>query len=146
MLSPSAPPPRCSASAGSRFNGVVIAALAWCALLLTALGIYAVLSCVVTERRMEIGLRMAMGATPARVARLFVTDALGATLCGALAGFAAAAWLRDMLSKLLFGIEGIDLAAYSFAALALTVVAIAASIVPSWRVAATDPARALQAR
>lgn len=57
-----------------------------------------------------------------------------------------AAGLRNLLAKLLFGVGGIDPAAYGFAALALAVVAIAASVVPCWRAAATDPARALQAR
>lgn len=135
-----------STLSGSRFNGMAMSALATCALLLAAFGIYAVLSYVVTQRRQEIGVRMALGATPAEVARLIGREALGAMLCGTLAGLAAAAYLRDLLAKLVFGIAGIDPVAYAIAALALAVLAIAASVVPSWRAAATDPSRALQAR
>lgn len=135
-----------STLSGSRFNGVAMSALASCALLLAAIGIYAVLSYVVTQRRTEIGLRMAMGATPAEVARLVGKDALGAVLGGALAGLAGAAWLRNALAKLLFGVEGIDPIAYGFAALSLVIVAAAACVVPALRAAATDPARALQSR
>lgn len=135
-----------STLSGSRFNGVAMSALASCALLLAAIGIYAVLSYVVTQRRTEIGLRMAMGATPGEVARLVGRDALGSVLGGALAGLVAAAWLRNALAKLLFGVEGIDPMAYGFAAAALVVVAAAACVVPALRAASTDPARALQSR
>lgn len=131
---------------GSRFNGAIISALALCALLLAAFGIYAVLSYAVTRRRTEIGLRMAMGATPADIARLAGRDTAGWALLGAIGGFAAAVCLRSLLAKLLFGIAGVDLAAYAFAALALVLVALAASIVPACRAAAIDPARALQSR
>jgi len=131
---------------GSRFNGVMASALAFCALLLAAFGIYAVLSYAVTRRRMEIGLRMAMGATPIEIARLVGRDTCGWALLGAVGGFAAAVCLRDLLANLLYGIAGVDPAAYAFAALALVLAALAASIVPACHAAATDPARALQSR
>jgi ABC-type antimicrobial peptide transport system permease subunit len=131
---------------GSRFNGVAMSALASCALLLAAIGIYAVLSYVVTQRRTEIGLRMAMGATPAEVARLIGRDGLGAVLTGAAVGIGTALWLRNALAKMLFGITGADPAAYGFAVAALTLVAVAACVVPAWRAASTDPAKALQSR
>ena len=131
---------------GARFNGIIVSALAFCALLLGAVGIYAVLSYAVTQRRTEIGVRMAMGATPAGIARMVGKEMSRSALFGALAGLAAALWLRGLLASLLFGIGPIDLAAYAFAALALALVAIAASVVPAWRAASIDPARALESR
>ena len=128
---------------GSRFNGVIVSVLAFCALLLAAVGIYAVLSYAVTQRRPEIGVRMAMGATPADVARQIGRELAGSALLGAISGLVAAVWLRGFLAKLVFGVSDIDPVAYVFATITLALVTIAASIVPAWRAARTDPARAL---
>ncbi|MFN7996536.1 MAG: ABC transporter permease [Bryobacteraceae bacterium] len=130
----------------SRFNGVVMSSLALCALVLAAVGIYSVLSYLVTQRRAEIGLRMAMGATPAGIARFVGGYSLGPVLSGALAGLLVASWLRSLFSKLLFGVGSIDPAAYVSAAIALAVVTVTATVVPALRASATDPARALQVR
>jgi len=131
---------------GSRFNGVIVSTLASCALLLAAFGIYAALSYAVTQRRAEICVRMAVGASPADIVRLIGRDTAGWALLGAGTGFAAATWLRSLLARLLFGITGPDPAAYAFAIVTLLLACAAASVVPAYRVAATDPARALQSR
>ncbi len=132
--------------AGSRFNGVIISALSICAMLLAAVGIYAVLSYAVTQRRAEIGVRMAVGATPADVVRLVGTELSRSALLGALAGLAASVLLRGVLAKLVFGVGSIDPTAYVFAAFVLLAVAIAASILPAWRAASIDPVRALHSQ
>jgi ABC-type antimicrobial peptide transport system permease subunit len=89
---------------------------------------------------------MAVGATPSRVVRLISKDTVSAMFFGALAGLGAAIWLQKALSTLLFGIAGIDVPAYALAASALTAAAVLASVVPSLRAAATDPATTLRAQ
>ncbi|HLJ45123.1 MAG TPA: ABC transporter permease [Bryobacteraceae bacterium] len=131
---------------GSRFNGVIISALAACALLLAAVGIYAVLSYAVTQRRAEIGLRMAVGATPAHIVRLVAKELSGSALLGLIAGLAASLWLRGLLTKLVFGVGTIDPVAYAFAACVLAAIALAASVLPAWRAASIDPVQALQSQ
>ena len=135
-----------NALAGSKFNGLVMAALSGCALLLAAIGIYAVLSYVVMQRRTEIGLRMAMGASPMAVARHFTRDGVGPVVVGMALGLGASVWARAFLKSLLFGIGSFDAAAYISAGVILVVVALLACAGPAWRAASVDPARALESR
>jgi predicted permease len=135
-----------SALSGSRFNGVVMAVVAGCALLLAAIGIYAVLSYTVTQRRAEIGVRMAMGASPRSVAVLVTREGMAPVLCGMVIGLVLAVWVRGLLKVLLFGIAGLDVMAYGGAAALLALVAAAACAAPAWHAASIDPARTLAAR
>ena len=135
-----------SALSRPRFNGAAMTALAGCALLLAAMGIYSVLSYAVTRRRTEIGIRMAIGATPAEIVRLTLRDGVLPVLAGSAVGLVAAAWLKNLAAALLFGAGGVDYAVLGAAAGVLMVTAVAACVAPALRAARTDPARALQSQ
>ena len=121
-----------------------MATLGACALLLAAIGIYSVLSYVVTERRAEIGVRMAVGASPSEVARLILSDGLRPVLVGLAAGLLIAAGVRDVLAAVVFGLADFDSTAYAAAALCLVTAAAAACLLPTLRTAREDPARVLR--
>ncbi|HEV8146836.1 MAG TPA: ABC transporter permease [Bryobacteraceae bacterium] len=135
-----------AALARSRFNGAVLALLAGCALLLAAIGIYAVLSYSVIQRTPEIGIRMALGATPAEIARLVTSSGLRLVLVGAAVGLIAAAMVSRLLSGLLYGVTALDPRAYVLAAVVLIAVAVIACLSPALRSASIDPAEALGSR
>jgi putative ABC transport system permease protein len=135
-----------AALARSRFNGAVLALLAGCAVLLAAIGIYAVLSYSVIQRTPEIGIRMALGATPSKVARLVTASGLRLVLVGVALGLLAAAMVGRLLSGLLYGVTALDLRAYALAAGVLMAVASIACLAPALRSASIDPAKALESR
>jgi putative ABC transport system permease protein len=132
------------ALARSKFNGVAMAALASCALLLAAIGIYGVLSYAVTQRSGEIAVRVSLGATPARIAKMVAGDGVRPVLAGLAVGLAVAFGLRRLLGALLYGVEDADAWAFGGAALVLAAVAALACVEPAARAARTDPARALR--
>ena len=127
----------------SRFISTVLSVLAACALALAAIGIYGVLSYTVAQRTGEIGVRMAIGATPASILRLVTGSALRVTAAGAVAGLALAAALARTVSSLLFGIQVWDPFAWTAASGILFLAAAVACVVPAVRASAVDPARAL---
>jgi putative ABC transport system permease protein len=133
------------ALAKSKFNGAAMAALAGCALLLAAIGIYGVLSYAVTQRSGEIAVRVSLGATPGRIARMVAGDGVWPAVAGLAVGLVVAVWLRRVLATLLFGVEGLDLWAFGGAAVVLAAVAAVACVEPAARAALIDPARALRA-
>ena len=108
-------------------------------------GLYGVLSYNVSERRREIGIRAALGATRGRLMRLVLREGLGFTLAGLALGLMAAAATSRLLSTLLFGVTPFDGVAFAVAPAVLILVALAACLVPAWRAAATDPVVALRA-
>src|SRR5262249_39397915 len=120
------------------------AALASCAMLLAAIGIYGVLSYAVARRRAEIGVRMAMGATPSEVAWLITAEGVGLVILGSVIGLAAAVALRGGVTTLLFGVSALDPLSYAGAALLLFAIAVAACAGPALRAASTDPVCALR--
>jgi ABC-type antimicrobial peptide transport system permease subunit len=115
------------------------------ALAVAATGLYGVLSHNVSERRREIGIRAALGATRGRLMRLVLRQGLGFTLAGLALGLMAAAATSRLLSTLLFGVTPFDSVAFAVAPAVLILVALAACLVPAWRAAATDPVVALRA-
>jgi predicted permease len=129
----------------SRFISMVLSVLAACALALAAIGIYGVLSYTVAQRTAEIGVRMAVGATPASILRLIGSSAFRVTAAGALAGLVTASVLARTVSSLLFGIEVWDPLAWTGASALLCAAAAIACVVPALRASAVDPARALSA-
>jgi putative ABC transport system permease protein len=128
-----------------RFAAWLLALFAGLALAVAATGLYGVLSYNVSERRREIGIRAALGATRGRLMRLVLRQGLGFTLAGLALGLMAAAATSRLLSTLLFGVTPFDSVAFAIAPAVLIVVALAACLVPAWRAAATDPAVALRA-
>ena len=129
----------------SRFSGAILAALAACALALSAIGIYGVLSYSVAQRTREIGVRLAVGATRTQVAGLITWSGLRLVVFGVLAGVAAAAALSRLVEALLFGVGGLDPFAYLGSALLLIAAAVFACIGPALRASAIEPAMALRA-
>ncbi len=114
------------------------------ALLLTAVGIYSVMAYLVTRQTREIGIRLALGATVARVIRRVMRKAIALVVLGAAVGIAGALVLTRVLSSLLFGVEATDPATFVVVTILLGFVSLAASAVPAWRAARIDPIMALR--
>jgi putative ABC transport system permease protein len=104
-----------------------------------------VLSYAVTQRSGEIAVRVSLGATPARIARMVAGDGVWPAVVGLAVGLVLAVWLTRVLATLLFGVEGLDVWAFGAAAVVLAAVALVACIEPAARAARIDPARALRA-
>ncbi|MGN6594210.1 MAG: ADOP family duplicated permease [Terriglobales bacterium] len=115
------------------------------ALLLSAVGIYALLAYAVAERRQEIGIRMALGASRGLVLRQVVGRGLGLAALGVAVGLAAALPLARLLASLLAGVQPNDPATLAAAAGLLLLVALAACLLPAWRATQVDTAAALRA-
>ena len=114
------------------------------ALGLTALGIGSVVSFTVASRRPEIGVRMALGANPRAVMRLFVRGALRPVAIGAVGGAVALVPVTRIMRGYVFGISTADPLSLGIAALVLVTVACAAAYVPARRAARIDPLVALR--
>ena len=128
-----------------RFTGILLGVFAALALALSAIGIYGVLSYVVSRRTREIGIRVAIGAGRGQVLRLVLGSGVGLALVGIFVGLAAAALLSRVITTLLHDVQPGDPATYATVAGVLTVVAIVASLVPAWRATRVDPVKALKA-
>ncbi|HYZ84837.1 MAG TPA: ABC transporter permease [Bryobacteraceae bacterium] len=115
------------------------------ALVLAAVGIYAVISYNVAQKTREIGIRMALGAQQNSLKLLFVGRGLLWAGIGAAAGLAGAAALSRLMKSLLFGIEPVDPLTYAAVALALLVAVVIASYLPARRITLIDPSEALRA-
>jgi putative ABC transport system permease protein len=127
-----------------RFAMTLVALFGSLALLLAAVGVHGVLSYEVTERRREIGIRLALGARPSGILRLVVGQGLALAAVALVAGLAGALALTHFLSTLLFGVGPRDPATLTVAAGVLTVVALGATAWPAWRAARVDPVQALK--
>jgi putative ABC transport system permease protein len=124
--------------------GSILGGAAALALILAATGIYALLAWSVSRRTREIGIRMAIGASPSDVAWFALREALGPALAGVAAGMAGSLALYGILTKLVAGVQGLDFAALAFAPAALMLIALAASVVPLRRAVHVDPVNALR--
>jgi putative ABC transport system permease protein len=128
-----------------RFAALVLASFALLALALAVTGLYAVLAYNVAQRRREIGLRAALGATRGDLVRMVVREGLTVTVIGLASGVALASLLTRAMRGLLFGVTPLDSVAFSAAPLLLLIVAAAACLIPARRAAALDPASVLKA-
>lgn len=122
----------------------LLLAFALTALLLAALGLYGVLAYLVHQRRQEIGIRMALGATPGAVRAQIVVQGLRLCLAGLAIGAVAALVLGRFMASVLFAVSARDPLAFAGAATALGLTSVAACALPAWRAAATDPLPALR--
>ena len=115
------------------------------ALLLAAIGLYGVMSYAVSQSRRELGLRMALGATPSHLLRLVMSRGVTLTAGGVALGAGAALLLTRLLGYLLYKVSPRDPLSFALAFAVMIVAALAASLVPAWRATKTDPVRALRA-
>lgn len=128
-----------------RFTSALLGAFALAAVLLAALGLYGLLSSVVTQRTREIGVRVALGAQPADVLRLIVRQGVALVFAGLAFGLAAALLATRAMKSLLFGVQPFDPLTFALVAATLAAVGLLASLLPAWRAARVDPVRALRA-
>ncbi|HLK62630.1 MAG TPA: ABC transporter permease [Bryobacteraceae bacterium] len=127
-----------------RFSAALLSAFAILALVLAIVGLYGVLSHAIAQRASELGLRFALGATPAQVLRLVLGDGMRLTLAGLVCGSVLAFVAARAMSHLLFGISAIDLPAFGIAAALLLAIALLASYLPARRASRVDPMVALR--
>jgi putative ABC transport system permease protein len=130
--------------ASTRFNMTLLAAFAAVALLLTAVGLYGVISFSVSQSTHEIGIRMALGAQTSDVLKLVMGQGMVLTFMGVVAGLAAAYWLTRLMSSLLFGVGATDFVTFAGVSLLLVVVAGLACYIPARRASKVDPMIALR--
>jgi putative ABC transport system permease protein len=130
--------------AGDRFMAVLFGGFAAAALVLAALGIYGVMSFAVAQRTHEIGLRMALGAGRDQVLRQILRDGITTSLVGVLFGSIGAYLAGRAMQGMLFGVNAIDLKAFSIVTGLLLLSAILACLAPALRAASVDPMTALR--
>jgi len=127
---------RTLAAIGSAF--AIIAALVVC------VGLYGLLSYTFAQRRREIGIRMALGATPRDIARTTLVRVVALVAVGAASGTALALWTGRLLGKVLWGVQSSDLRVHALTWGLLLLTTLAASAFPAWRAMRLDPAKALR--
>ena len=129
-----------------RFRAVLFGSFALVALVLAVVGLYAVSSFEVAQRRREMGVRLALGAVPRVLAQGVIRDAIRPVLIGVAAGVVGAFWAAKFLQAFLTGVDARDPWTLLLVSVLLIGVAVAASWIPARRAAATDPAEALRAQ
>jgi predicted permease len=132
------------AQSGTRFSLLLIGIFAVVAALLAGVGLYGVLSTAVRQRTAEIGLRMALGAGPARIFQLIVGHGLRLSLVGLVTGLVAAFALTRLMTTMLVGVKATDPATFVAMAVVFFVIAALASWMPARRAAGLDPTAALR--
>jgi putative ABC transport system permease protein len=112
--------------------------------ILALIGVYGVMSYIVSQQTREIGIRMALGAAPNSILRLVISRGLKLTLAGVAIGLGTSLALTRFISSLLFGISSTDPLTFAAVAISLTLVAVAACCIPARRAMTVDPMIALR--
>jgi ABC-type antimicrobial peptide transport system permease subunit len=123
---------------------IVLCVFAALAVGLASMGIYGVISYLVGERTREIGIRMALGARQGEVLRQILGESMKMTMIGILIGLLASLGLTRLMANLLFGVSATDPLTFAGVGIILTVVALAACVVPARRAMRVDPIVALR--
>ncbi|MEX1128179.1 MAG: FtsX-like permease family protein [Vicinamibacterales bacterium] len=129
-----------------RFRAVLFTVLSLAALLLAAIGLYAIASFDVAQRRYEMAVRLALGARARDIQRLVIFGACRPVVLGVLLGVAGAYWAEQFLKSFLFGVEPRDPAAYAVVVLILLATTTLAAWLPARRAVRVDPATTLRAQ
>jgi predicted permease len=128
-----------------RFRTLLLAVFAAAATLIATCGLYGLMAYAVTQRRREIGVRMALGADRADVLRLVLTRAIGIVVAGLVVGLAGAAAVTRVLQRFLFGVTPTDPLVYTAVTVLLLAVGLMAAWLPARRATRIDPSAALRA-
>jgi len=131
-------------SATSRFDALLVLLFAVLGLMLAAVGLYGLLSYLVTERTNEIGIRMALGAQRSQVMRILFLDGLRPTGLGLLLGLLAGGVCGQLIRTLLFGVEPSDPTIFAAVAAVVLLISAGACSYPAWRATRVDPMTALR--
>jgi putative ABC transport system permease protein len=129
----------------ARFSASLVLTFAVLSLLLASVGLYGVLSYLMTQRTTELGVRMALGAQRDQVLRLILFDGLRPAIIGLALGSAASAGITQLIRSMLYDTRPLDPAVYAAVIFTLLVVATLACVVPAWRASRLDPMQALRA-
>jgi putative ABC transport system permease protein len=127
-----------------RFSMAIVATFAITALLLAALGIYGVISYIVSERTQEIGIRLALGARQGTILQMVLRQGLGLAMAGAGLGLVGSVIVSQLMAGLLYGVRPTDPLTFVGVTLVLTGVALAACYIPARRAMRVDPMIALR--
>jgi len=130
--------------ARQRFSSTMLGAFAAFAVLLAAVGLYGVMSYLVTQSTRDIGIFVALGARRGNIIRLVVRQGMELTIIGIIAGIAGAAGLTRVIASMLFGVSSMDAVTFMAVPALLAAVAFAATAIPAWRAASVDPMVALR--
>jgi putative ABC transport system permease protein len=131
--------------AAPRFVVLLLTTFTGLALALAAIGLYGVMSYLVAEQTREIGIRVALGATRARIARSIIVRGMVVAVAGSAAGVAAAIWGTKLIEHQLYGVDRSDIVSFAAAIVVLSLAALVACIVPTRRALAVDPMTAIRA-
>ncbi len=127
-----------------RYQATIFSALGTLALLLTALGVYGLIAHSVAQRTREMGIRLALGATPRQVVRAAALPGITLSLAGIGCGVVLALFATRLLKGLIWGITGTDPLTFSSVAILLILVATVSSALPALRLTRLDPAQTLR--
>jgi ABC-type antimicrobial peptide transport system permease subunit len=127
-----------------RVFSTLSASFALLATLLASVGVYGVLAYTVSQRTREFGLRMALGAAPGNVQRLVLRQVAWMTGIGAVVGIALAIGIGTLMATLLFNVTGHDPVVIGLSLSALSLIALAAGLIPAMRASRIDPMKALR--
>ena len=130
--------------ARQRFSSTMLGAFALFALLLAAVGLYGVMSFLVTQSTRDIGILVALGARRENILRLVVRQGMQLTSIGIIAGLIGAAALTRVMAALLFNVSAMDVATFVMVPAVLGTVAFCAMVIPAWRASTVDPIVALR--
>jgi putative ABC transport system permease protein len=133
-----------SSLAERRFTLTLMMVFGLIALVLAAVGIYGVMAYTVAQRTREIGIRVALGARPASVLRMVLTDGMKLVAAGVALGTACALAVTRVAASLLYGVSTADATTYVVIALALAAIAMLATVLPARRAMRVDPMSALR--
>lgn len=132
------------ATAPRRFQTTLLTVFSAMAMLLAVIGVYGLLAYSVRQRTGEIGLRMALGSSRGRVARLVLREGLLLLGAGVLVGMVGALAMARLLGRFLYGVPPFDPVTFVLVPMVLLLATLCACLVPSWRAAAVDPMDALR--